>query len=310
MHRILQKDAANRQRVRPYLGGEELNTSPTLSPSRFVIDFGVMSESEARSSPELFAIVEAKVKPARQHVLQRDRREMWWLHSTRSPELSQYLETHERCIAMARVSRTCAFAFVGKGKVLSDKLVTFLMDRASAFSVLQSRAHEVWARFFSSTMKDDLQYTPTDCFDTFPFPLNEALCLEQVGAIYHDHRAALMISRNEGMTKIYNRFHDCTETPADIDRLRELHADIDRAVFGAYGWHDLAERSEPTFLDETNEDDHTYQGRLFWPSDFRDEVLARLLALNAERHAEEVRLGIAPGTKGKRQNDDREYEDG
>ena len=73
---------------------------------------------------------------------------------------------------------------------------------------------------------------------------------------------------------------------------------MDRAVLEAYGWHDLAARAEPIFLDETNEDDHTYQGRLFWPSDFRDEVLARLLALNAERHAEEVRLGIAPGMKG------------
>ena len=60
------------------------------------------------------------------------------------------------------------------------------------------------------------------------------------------------------------------------------------------------------FLDVTNEGDHTYQGRLFWPSDFRDEVLARLLALNAERHAEEVRLGIAPGMKGKADEDDEE----
>jgi hypothetical protein len=70
-------------------------------------------------------------------------------------------------------------------------------------------------------------------------------------------------------------------------------------VLAAYGWHDLADRAEPVFLDETTEDDHTYQGRLFWPSEFRDEVLARLLAHNAERHAEEVRLGIAPVMKGK-----------
>ena len=69
---------------------------------------------------------------------------------------------------------------------------------------------------------------------------------------------------------------------------------MDRAVLEPMAGDDLAERAEPIFLDETNEDDHTYQGRLFWPSDFRDEVLARLLALNAERHAEEVRLGIAP----------------
>ena len=114
-----------------------------------------------------------------------------------------------------------------------------------------------------------------------------------------------MVARNEGMTKTYNRFHDPTETAEDIQRLRELHAAMDRAVLEAYGWHDLAARAAPIFLDETNEDDHTYQGRLFWPSDFRDEVLARLLALNAERHAEEVRLGIAPGMKGKaRKNED------
>jgi len=146
-------------------------------------------------------------------------------------------------------------------------------------------------------MKDDLRYTPSDCFDTFPFPpgFETDAPLEAAGRAYHDHRASLMVARNEGMTKTYNRFHDPTDTAEDIQRLRELHAAMDRAVLEAYGWHDLAQRAEPVFLDESNEDDHTYQGRLFWPSDFRDEVLARLLALNAERHAEEVRLGIAPG---------------
>ena len=83
---------------------------------------------------------------------------------------------------------------------------------------------------------------------------------------------------------------------------------MDRAVLVAYGWHDLSQRVEPIFLDETTEDDHTNQGRLYWPSDFRDEVLARLLALNAERHAEEVRLGIAPRMRGKKIGDNEEYE--
>jgi hypothetical protein len=50
-------------------------------------------------------------------------------------------------------------------------------------------------------------------------------------------------------------------------------------------------------LAETDEDDHTYQGRLFWPSDFREEALARLLALNAERNADEARRGIAHAQK-------------
>ena len=67
---------------------------------------------------------------------------------------------------------------------------------------------------------------------------------------------------------------------------------MDRAVLEAYGWHDLAAQAEAVFLDETNEDDYAYQRRLFWPSDFRDEVLARLLALNAERAAAERAAGI------------------
>lgn len=83
---------------------------------------------------------------------------------------------------------------------------------------------------------------------------------------------------------------------------------MDRSLLDAYGWHDLAARAEPVFLNETNEDDHTYQGRLFWPSDFRDEVLARLLALNAERHAEEVRLGIAPRMNGKKLSGEGDYD--
>jgi hypothetical protein len=80
-------------------------------------------------------------------------------------------------------------------------------------------------------------------------------------------------------------------------------------VLEAFCWHDLASRAAPIFLDETNEDDHTYQGRLFWPSDFRDVVLARLLALNAERHAEEVRRGMAPGMKERDEDDDDATED-
>jgi hypothetical protein len=115
-----------------------------------------------------------------------------------------------------------------------------------------------------------------------------------------------MAAHNEGLTKTYNRFHDPTETVDSIQRLRELHADMDHAVLEAYGWHDLVARAASIFLDETNEDNHTYRGRLFWPSDFRDEVLARLLALNAARYAEEVILGIAPGMRGRAGHEEEE----
>ena len=191
--------------------------------------------------------------------------------------------------------------------VFSDKLVVFADDRLIGHRSARyqcTSCTNIGLAFLGSTMKDDsCLYIHLTVSKPFHFPPTvEPITTRGRGRAYHDHRAALMVARNEGMTKTYNRFHDPTETAEDIQRLRELHAAMDRAVLEAYGWHDLAARAEPIFLDETNEDDHTYQGRLFWPSDFRDEVLARLLALNAERHAEEVRLGIAPGMKGRRED--------
>ncbi len=100
MRRLVTKDARNSERIFAYLGGEELNASPTITHRRYVIDFGEMAEPEARTWPDLFAIVEAKVKPARRSVQQRDRRELWWLHATRSPELRRYVDAHGRCLAL------------------------------------------------------------------------------------------------------------------------------------------------------------------------------------------------------------------
>ena len=81
-------------------------------------------------------------------------------------------------------------------------------------------------------MKDDLRYTPSDCFETFPFPpgWTSDPTLEAVGRAYYEHRAALMVRNNEGLTKTYNRFHDPYERDPGIERLRELHAEMDRAV--------------------------------------------------------------------------------
>lgn len=103
-----------------------------------------------------------------------------------------------------------------------------------------------------------------------------------------------MVARNEGLTKTYNRFHNPGDRAPDIVRLRDLHHALDLAVLRAYGWDDLAERAAPEFLTDETEPDHRYQGRLFWPAEFRDKVLARLLDLNRARAAEERALGLSP----------------
>lgn len=164
--------------------------------------------------------------------------------------------------------------------------------------VMQSRVHEVWVRFFSSSFEDRLRYSISDAFATFPFPEGHESepNLNAAGQTYHDHRALMMIDTGKGLTPTYNRFHDPYDDDPPIQRLRDLHTEMDRTVLRAYGWDDLAEAANPVFLTEDTETEFTYQGRLFWPSDFRDEVLARLLDLNRARHAAEANEGIATAT--------------
>ena len=340
MNEVITNDPRNSERIFPYIGGEEVNSSPTHASRRYAIDFfdrplgrraelpywTGMTERErdqclthglvpsdypgevAEDWPDLLEIVRRRVKPHRDKQKRDALKNRWWQYAEKRPGLYSTIAPLERVLAMSCISGNLAFTQLPAGMIYSIECNVFAFSNMAPFSALQSRPHEVWARVFASSMKDDLRYTPSDCFETFPFPdgFEASPTLEAAGKVYYDHRATLMVARNEGMTKTYNRFHDQSETAADIVRLRELHTEMDRAVLETYGWRDLAERAAPIFLNERNEDDHTYQSRLFWPSDFRDEVLARLLALNAERHAEEVRLGIAPGMKGQLEAEDDE----
>ena len=215
-----------------------------------------------------------------------------------------------------------AFAFVPSGVVIASPHPVFVLDSLQSFCVLQSRAHESWTRFFASTLEDRLRYTASDCFATFPFPLNFETdpSLQSGGTAYYEFRAALMIRNNEGLTKTYNRFHDPNERSPEILELRRLHAEMDSAVLEAYNWHDLAKTATCEFLldyedDEDDDDTSPTRERVSaptqthslalrarqrkkpwryrWPDDFRDEVLARLLELNKQRAEQERLTGLA-----------------
>jgi hypothetical protein len=182
--------------------------------------------------------------------------------------------------------------------IYSKTLAVFLLDSYAAFGALQSRPHEIWARFFGSSMKDDLRYTPSDCFETFPFPENWQAhrALEAAGKAYYEFRAALMVRNDEGLTKTYNRFHDPDERDPDILKLRELHSAMDRVVLDAYGWDDIPTDCEFLLDFEIDEDkwgSKKKPWRSRWPDEVRDETLARLLELNAGRAREETRSGAA-----------------
>jgi hypothetical protein len=246
--------------------------------------------------PDLLRVLERYAKPEREKSKNKEVRAFpWWKHWRPRPELNKAMAGLSNVLVTnCGAAPHLALCEIPAGMVYAHSLAVLTLRGRAPFSVLQSRIHEVWARSFSSSMKDDLRYTPSDCFENFPFPSGATTDagLETAGQAYYDHRRELMIARNEGMTKTYNRFHDATEESSDIRRLRELQAEMDRSVLLSYSWKDLADSAEPIFLNDQIEDNHTYQGRLFWPAHFRDEVLARLLVLNAEQHAEEVRLGV------------------
>ena len=240
-------------------------------------------------------IVEDRVKPERSRQKDRGALEKWWQFIRPRPELRAAIAgLRERVLVIARVGQHVSFAFLPTRTVYSDQLIVFSLSTYAAFCGLQSRLHEIWARFFSSSMKDDLRYTPTDCFENFPFPEDWHVnpVLEAAGRSYYEYRAQLMVDNDQGITRTYNRFHDIYETDPRIMRLRELHAELDQAVLGAYGWSDIC--PDCNFLldyeiDETiwGSKKKPYRYRL--PDTVQNEVLDRLLTLNAERAAAEAR---------------------
>jgi hypothetical protein len=296
MRQIIDKNSFSESVIFPFLGSEEINSSPTHSAHRYCIDFGDRELIELNDNwPELLHVLEKHVKPMRDKQKRPALRDRWWQFAERQSGLYSRISEMNRVIISGQTAKYSTFTIVPNNQVFSHKTIVFCSDYEGLFGILQSRVHELWARTFGPTMKDDPVYTPSDCFETFPLPraFKDASDLSVAGQAYYSARAYLMTARNEGMTSTYNRFNDPRDVAADIVELRALHATMDAAVLRAYGWDDLAEQAALFFLTEETEDDHTYQGRLFWPTTFRDELLARLLTLNEERAAEERLRGLA-----------------
>ncbi|MBE9141513.1 hypothetical protein IQ254_30725 [Nodosilinea sp. LEGE 07088] len=318
---LIERDLKNKDVLFPYLVGQDLNSSPTQTSSRWVINFfdwplnsddddpkKTKGSSCAVDYPDCLKIVEEKVKPKRISLpptnhFNKGASKYWWRYAGPRVELYETIAHRDRVLTVALVSRTVAFSFAPAKQVFSHKTAVFNFDQYSGFSILQSNFHYHWAWNYSSTMKADLNYSPSDVFETFPFPAITDT-LEQIGETYYTHRQTIMQTRQEGLTKTYNHFHDPTCTDPDIQTLRHLHIQMDTAVAAAYGWHDLI---SPLSLgrgaggEGLNHDFHaTKQGLRFTISEeARREVLDRLLALNHQRYAAEVAQGLHDKKKGK-----------
>lgn len=281
----------------PYVGGAELYADAAGEPSKWAWRLGLMNEVETKTFPAALELLKATLERSGKDTSTGE----WWRFSHGARALLDGVRTRKlsRLLVRAEVSDTYAFTFRGADELFSNKTIVFLLDDFGAFALLQGRVHEVWARMTSSTMKDDLSYVPGDSFDTFPHPQRAwdsfAKVLQEAGSAYYSARESLASSSGQGLTSIYNRFHDPDETSPDIFKLRELHAAMDRAVLDAYGWTDLKPTCEFILDYEDDDDDEGTGGRkkkkpwrYRWPDEFRDEVLARLLELNAQRAKEQA----------------------
>jgi len=178
-------------------------------------------------------------------------------------------------------------------------------DHWDHFAVVQCTLHEVWARKYSGSLETRLRYSPSDCFDTYAFPVGlwevADPALAEVGGCYHEHRKALMQSLWLGLTKIYNLFHADDLSPEMVARvskkdantaaagyeallgLRRLHVEMDIAVRDAYGWQDLDLEHGFYEVETLPENDRV---RYTLSPAARRETLERLLVENLRRTSE------------------------
>jgi hypothetical protein len=252
---------SNADVVRPWVNGQDLTGSPR---HKWIIDFpDEMPEREAALYQAPFAYVERYVRPFRQTVNAPCCRKRWWIQHRRRPEMSAALAGLHRYIATARVTKHRLFVWLDPRTVPDSAIIAIARGDDYTFGILQSRAHETWARSTGTQLREaesGSRYTPTTCFETFPFPDSTPEQRDRVG-----EAARRLVELRDGwlnppgldpaelakrtLTHLYN------QRPT---WLANAHADLDAAVFAAYGW--------PTDLHDT-------------------DILERLLAVNLARAA-------------------------
>jgi hypothetical protein len=264
--------------VRRYLIGKDIVQRPT---ERFVIDlFGLSEEAARRQYPALYQRISDTVRP--QRMLNRDlqRQRNWWLFGRSNERMRDGLNGLNRYVATVETSKFKPFVFIAGDVVPDHKLYAIASDDALILGVLSARVHQVWALAAGGHLGvgNDPTWTNTTCFLPFPFPASTAKQAERTRALAEEldaHRKRQQAAHPDltitGMYNVLERLRSGEVLSAKdkviheqglVSVLKKLHDDLDAAVFDAYGWpHDLTD----------------------------EQILERLVALNAERAAEEKR---------------------
>jgi hypothetical protein len=293
-------DPRNAEVLFPYLNGEDLNSRPDASPSRWVIDFNDRTESDAAKYSLPFERVAQLVQPERQANKDEAVREHpWWRFWRTGPAMRKAIADLDEVLAIARVSKSVMPMRVSSSHVFSDSLGVFATDSFAYQAVLSSSVHQLWAIKYGSGMRNDPRYTPSDVFETFPRP-GPTGRLKVIGRTLDVERRSMMLRRGLGLTKLYNLVNDpdlADSVDADVAQLREIHVELDCAVLDAYGWSDV----------DPAHGFHGYRQTERWTVSpaARVEVFDRLLDENRRRVEREqrvyrasVRSGDSPNAEG------------
>ena len=286
------EDFRNAEVLFPYLNGDDLNSRPDCSASRWVVDFNERSQEKAQQYQLPWRHVFDKVRPER---VVKDAEKYprmvkeWWKYWNSRPAIRKAITDLNEVLVIARVSKTVMPVRVSTGSVMSEATVVFATDSHAQQAVLSSSLHQYWAIAYGSGMRSDPRYTPSDVFETFPRP-EPTPELEAIGRTLDTERREIMLRRELGLTKLYNLVNDPgleAGTDPDVDRMRAIHVELDAAVVAAYGWEDL----------DLTHGFHTYRKMTRWtvPPATRVEILDRLLEENHRRAAAEASAAAASG---------------
>lgn len=308
----LGKVAGLDRHIREYRNGRDLADRPR---GAMVIDlFGLSAEQVRDKFPAVYGHVVENVKNEREAKIggSKDLAEyarLWWLFGKPRQDLREALEGLPRFIATIETAKHRFFEFLD-GSVLPDnRLICFGLSNAAVLAAMSSRIHVVFALAAGGTLEDRPIYTKTTIYDRFPFPLTNdtpsslidrlASLGERLDAFRKDRIAA---HPHLTMTGLYNALERLRELAngayvpplseaerdikdaGQIQVLRDLHDEIDRAVLEAYGWTDLA----PALVGmpgATTPSSHKSPAQIA----AEEEVLVRLVALNQARQASEAR---------------------
>jgi hypothetical protein len=279
--------------VKPYMIGADV---VRVHEPKWIIDFVGMTTEQARSNyPVLFQHVLVKVKPVRDTNREPSRKKNWWLFARSNQEMRAAKEGLSRFIGTPDASKHKPFVFID-GAVLPDAQVYCIASsEALLLGVLSSCVHQHWVIRVAPRLGvgNDIRWKPKDVWSGFPFPsedtgLTPALT-ERIRALAEQldaHRKARQAAHEAvTLTGLYNVLDKLRrgEPFAAKDKtlheqglvsvLQSLHDELDAAVLQAYGWSDLG---AVPWGDEA--------ARAAWT----ETLLTRLVALNAQRAAEEA----------------------